>query len=74
MYNRPFLEIADTKNKYYFPLEIPFFRLFMFIIWLDEDMEVRIDRGRGEVSVETEVFILLFWLVREFINNPTETL
>jgi hypothetical protein len=46
----------------------------MFIIWLDEDMEVRIDRGRGEVAVETEVFILLFWLVREFINNLSETL
>jgi hypothetical protein len=45
----------------------------MFIIWLDEDMEVRIDRGRGEVAVETEVIILLFWLVREFINNSLRT-
>jgi hypothetical protein len=37
-------------------------------------MEVRIDRGRGEVAVETEIFILLFWLVREFINNPLGTI
>jgi hypothetical protein len=36
-------------------------------------MEVRIDRGRGEVAVETEVFILLFWLVREFINKDLRT-
>ena len=27
-------------------------------------MEVRIERGGGEVAVETEVFTLLFWLVR----------
>ena len=28
-------------------------------------MEVRIERGGGEVAVETEVFTLLFWLVRK---------
>jgi hypothetical protein len=53
---------------------MPFFNPFVFTIWLDEGMEVRIDRGRGEVAVETEVFILLFWLVREFINNHSGNL
>jgi hypothetical protein len=28
-------------------------------------MEVQIERGGGEVAVETEVFTLLFWLVRK---------
>jgi hypothetical protein len=65
---------GGEEKQILYPFEIPFFSLFTFIILLVEDMEVRIDRGRGEVAVETEVFILLFWLVREFINNPSETL